>query len=47
MSKASKQKKPAATDMPKCPICGRRSTVRRVEGGMYYCDHCHQAFTTT
>lgn len=44
MSKAKKAKQNVNPDMPKCPICGRRSTVRRIEESMHYCDHCKQAF---
>lgn len=29
---------------PRCRFCGRRNTVRRLEGRRYYCDHCQQMF---
>ncbi|MHB0969778.1 MAG: hypothetical protein ACYC7A_15145 [Thermoanaerobaculia bacterium] len=41
---ASGKKSTAKSDMPKCPTCGRRSTVRRLQERMHYCDHCKQAF---
>ena len=43
MSKNKKTPKPSS-DVPKCPICGRRSTVRHLEERTHYCDHCRQAF---
>ena len=44
MSKANKSKQNVTADIPKCPICGRRSTVRRIDESAHYCDHCRQAF---
>ncbi|HVT42968.1 MAG TPA: hypothetical protein VMT00_01120 [Thermoanaerobaculia bacterium] len=46
MPKHKKQKPPVNPNTPACPVCGRRSTVRRIGERMHYCDHCHEAFTT-
>ena len=40
--KDAAKKKP---DMPKCPICGRRSTVRK-SGEDFFCVHCREMFRT-
>lgn len=44
-SKVKKKTPPSDPNIPKCPVCGRRSTVRKIEERMHYCDHCQQAFT--
>lgn len=31
-------------EAPKCPFCGRRVSVRRVDVGMYHCDRCQKMF---
>lgn len=41
--KGSRKTSPKS-DLPKCPVCGRRSTVRQLHERMHYCDHCRQAF---
>jgi ribosomal protein L37AE/L43A len=28
----------------RCAFCGRRNTVRRVEGDLYFCSHCDKMF---
>ena len=47
MSNGKKKAAQSNPNMPKCPMCGRRSTVRRLEERMHYCDHCKQAFTAS
>ena len=31
-------------DMPKCPFCGRRKTVKNIEDDLYFCSHCQKMF---
>lgn len=28
----------------RCPFCGRRNTVRRIEAGLCFCSHCDKMF---
>jgi ribosomal protein L37AE/L43A len=44
MKKNAGKKQSTNSNLPKCPICGRKSTVRRLDERMHYCDHCRQAF---
>jgi ribosomal protein L37AE/L43A len=44
MKKNAAKQQPANSNLPKCPVCGRKSTVRRLDERMHYCDHCRQAF---
>ena len=44
MSNDKKKAAPASANLPKCSVCGRKSTVRRLDERMFYCDHCKQAF---
>ena len=29
---------------PACPFCGRRKSVKRLEDGLCWCDHCQRMF---
>lgn len=45
MKNGSKDKpKPKPAEGPRCPICGRRNTVRKLEPRVYHCDHCQKMF---
>ena len=39
----SKKKQPKP-EGPKCPFCGRRKSVRKVDHRVYYCHWCEQMF---
>ncbi|HVS04162.1 MAG TPA: transposase [Thermoanaerobaculia bacterium] len=43
MSKRKPEQAPKA-EAPRCPFCGRRITVRRIEDRLYHCDHCQKMF---
>ncbi len=44
MAKNNKKPDPKAAQGPQCPFCGRRNTVKRMEGQVYYCGHCEKMF---
>lgn len=44
MAKNDKKPDPKAAQGPQCPFCGRRNTVKRMEGQVYYCGHCEKMF---
>jgi ribosomal protein L37AE/L43A len=45
MAKKKKdQRQVAKPEGPRCPFCGRRNTVRRIEDRLYHCDHCQKMF---
>jgi ribosomal protein L37AE/L43A len=47
MGKGKKKKRgPKAVDpaVPKCTLCGRRITVRKIEDRLYHCSHCQKMF---
>jgi len=37
-------KKPPAGGGVRCSFCGRRNTVRPIEGRLYFCSHCDRMF---
>lgn len=41
-----KSKKKSAIDpnIPKCPFCGRRITVKPVDGNLFNCNYCEKMF---
>ncbi len=40
----SEKGEPKGSQGPRCPFCGRRNTVRKMEGQVCYCDHCQKMF---
>ena len=44
MSKKKKKQPNIPKDIPKCPFCGRRITVKKLEPGLYNCDYCDKMF---
>ncbi|HSM50453.1 MAG TPA: transposase [Thermoanaerobaculia bacterium] len=44
IEKERRAKPSPAPSGPKCPFCGRRVSVRRIEEGLYHCDHCQKMF---
>jgi len=36
--------RPADPNLPRCPFCGRRITVRKVEDRLHHCAHCRKMF---
>jgi ribosomal protein L37AE/L43A len=35
---------PPGADKPKCPFCGRRNTVTKIEDRLYDCSYCQKTF---
>ena len=45
MDKDKKNTPPlAGADKPKCPFCGRRITVTKIEDRIYDCSFCQKTF---
>jgi ribosomal protein L37AE/L43A len=42
--KQKAKKNEAAGEGPRCPTCGRRKAVRKLDARAWYCDHCQQMF---
>lgn len=42
--KKKKKKPPIDPNIPKCPFCGRRITVKKVEDNLFDCSHCEKMF---
>jgi ribosomal protein L37AE/L43A len=36
--------KPGQPEKPKCPFCGRRNTVIKIEDRLYDCGYCQKTF---
>ena len=36
--------RPVDPNLPRCPFCGRRITVRKVEERLHHCEHCRKMF---
>lgn len=37
-------KKDPGAGGPRCPFCGRRNTVRRIDEKLCFCSHCDKMF---
>ncbi|MFQ5544124.1 MAG: hypothetical protein ACE5FY_07210 [Nitrospiria bacterium] len=42
--KKNKKKKEIDPNIPKCPFCGRRITVKHIDERLYNCTHCEKMF---